>query len=94
MTISPDLPDVCYVFEPSVGYGLCALKKGVKGFYPVKDYPNANAAFADRLNFRLGVTKAQREAMLAGSMFGWNIPAADPKTYAKHRPQLAELEDG
>jgi hypothetical protein len=81
MTISPNLPDVCYVFEPSVGYGLCALKRGTKGFYPVKDYPHANQDLCDRLNNRLGVTKAQREAMLAGSMFGWHIPAADPATY-------------
>ena len=31
----------------------------------------------------MGVTPAQAEAMLAGSMFGWNVPAANPKNYDK-----------
>lgn len=35
----------------------------------------------DAENARLGVTPAQREAMLAGSMFGWDTPAANPDMY-------------
>lgn len=84
MTISKNLPDVCYIFEPSCG-GVCAIKKGTTGYYAVKDYPNYDQSLVDRLNDRLGVTPAQVKAMHAGSMFGWHIPAADPATYEKVR---------
>ncbi len=70
MTISPNLPDVCYTFMPEAG-GVCAIKKGQKGYYPVKDYPNYTQELVDRLNQRLGVTKAQEMAMVSGSMQGW-----------------------
>lgn len=36
---------------------------------------------ASECNERGGVTKAQTAAMLAGSLFGWEVPAADPKNY-------------
>ena len=34
----------------------------------------------DEYNANLGVSKEQAEAMRAGSMFGFHVPAADPKT--------------
>jgi len=33
------------------------------------------------LNKSRGVTPAQREAMTAGSMFGWHVPAANTDNY-------------
>ena len=38
----------------------------------------------DTYNEKLGVSNAQREAMVAGSMFGWHVPAADPSNYDGH----------
>ena len=32
-------------------------------------------------NAKLGVSRAQEEAMKAGSMFGFQVPAADPRNY-------------
>ena len=38
-------------------------------------------ALVDEYNRKLGVTKPQEEAMKAGSMFGFQVHAADPKNY-------------
>lgn len=53
-----------------------AVKKGEKGFFPIQ-----NAKTAQDLNTLFGVTPAQVEAMFAGSMFGWDTPAANPDLY-------------
>ena len=36
-------------------------------------------AFVEQENKKLGVTKAQQEAHMVGSMFGWDVPGADPE---------------
>ena len=40
-----------------------------------------NRLIAERTNEAMGVTKAQREAMLGGMLLGWDKPAADPNRY-------------
>jgi hypothetical protein len=36
------------------------------------------------MNRELGVTRQQMEAMKVGSMFGWDVPGADPKSYDEY----------
>lgn len=77
------LPEQCYVYLPT-SQEIGIVKKGEMGYYrsdlsPV--YGESGQEFVDELNQRGGVTKAQAAAMMAGSMFGWGCPAADPKSY-------------
>ena len=77
------LPELCFSILPSTGALIC-IKRGESGCYPSDwntEDPVQNRELADYNNQRLGVTAAQRLAMEAGSMHGWNCPAADPKTY-------------
>ena len=39
-----------------------------------------NRELVKELNEKAGLTPGQAEAMKAGSMFGWHVPAADPKS--------------
>lgn len=78
-----DLPEVCYSILPSTG-DVIIIKHGESGYYRC-EYSTEdkvfNREFANDRNANLGVSKAQIEAMLAGSMYGWDVPAADPKSY-------------
>ena len=77
------LPEQCYNLLPSTG-GIILVKKGETGFFKT-DLPDMgreeNRAFVLETNEKLGVSRAQAEAMLAGSMFGWQTQAADPCSY-------------
>lgn len=63
------------------------VTRGQPGYTPI---PHLTPAEADALNLKGGVSPALRESMVAGSMFGWHVPGADPKTglraYRKARP--------
>ena len=76
------LPEWCYSTLPSTGERII-IQKGEMGYIPSEMEivgKNARKA-ADFANNTIGVTKAQEAAMLAGSVFGWQTPAADPKNY-------------
>ena len=77
------LPEHCYNLLPSTG-GIILVKKGETGFFKT-DLPDMgrekNRALVLEANEKLGVSRAQAEAMLAGSMFGWQTQAADPCSY-------------
>lgn len=93
------LPDDCLVYiENTNEIGL--IKKGVEGYFQT-DYTVADAEENKKnvimLNKSRKVTPAQYEAMKAGSMFGWAVPAADPKNYDENgrpiKPISRELGD-
>ena len=77
------LPEHCYVFvETSNEIGI--VRKGMTGYY-LTDLATGNRdenrELVKELNEKAGLTPGQAEAMKAGSMFGWEVPAADPKSY-------------
>ena len=81
--ICSSLPEHCYIYLPTTRE-IGIVKKGESGYYrsdltPV--YGEDGKQFVEELNQKGGITKAQEAAMLAGSMFGWQTPAADPRNY-------------
>ena len=90
---SPDsltrLPDLCWSVLPGEGTLIC-IKRGESGYYP-SDWSTKDRAqnrwLADYNNQRRGITPAQEQAMLTGSMCGWDVPGADPKWYEEQQEQ-------
>lgn len=76
------LPSICYSYD-DVEREIIVLKKGVEGYFPLKEDVKDLYECADynKLNEKMGVTKAQERAMKAGSMFGWDCPASNPANY-------------
>ncbi len=63
---------------------LSSSKKAETGYYKADiegGSKEQNRQLADEYNRKLGVSKAQAEAMSAGSLFGWDVSGADPKNY-------------
>ena len=75
-----ELPEMCVaVLQPEDV--LIGIKRGERGYFQRYDgmvKGNAAKMVADRMNNSLHVTPQQREAMLCGSMMGWDCPAARP----------------
>lgn len=92
------LPDKCFSYLETTGE-MIVITKGETGYtstgiYPRDESPKESVAAINKTN---GVTKAQVAAMVAGSMFGWATPAADPKNYDENgepmRPKSRERAD-
>jgi hypothetical protein len=83
------LPRNCYVVVPGnrITESIGIVKRGEPGYFKASvtvpdsmTRDHVKAVVAD-LNKSMGVTPAQAEAMLCGSMLGWHVPAADPDLY-------------
>ena len=77
------LPEKCFSALESTGE-IITVTKGEKGYTTTGQYPQEGVSpkeAAAALNDAAGITRAQEAAMVAGSMFGWDTPAADPKNY-------------
>ena len=72
------LPERAYSTSLVTGE-LIRIERDVLGYYPEPEYNKF--ATADMLNDVLGVSKAEAEAMYVGSMFGWDVPGANPDMY-------------
>ena len=91
--VAEGLPELCFSTIPSTGALVC-IKLGESGYHPSNwdtGDPVQNKEITDYNNQRLGVTAAQRMAMEAGSMCGWDCPAADPETYEQTPMQMGGM---
>lgn len=92
-----NLPDMCFSFLVSndPGKQVVAIQRGERGFslttYDETD-PAKAQALVNHMNKKLGVTEAQAECMLAGSMFGWEVPGAQLGVSAVRRPINKNME--
>ena len=69
-----DLPEICAAHLPSDNSPIL-IKRGKRGYCQ-----RWEAYDGERFNKHHGITDAQVGAMLAGSMFGFDCPGADPLT--------------
>lgn len=78
-------PPVCWTYVESEGI-VAMIKRGESGYHPVggfdNDHERGKALVAEQ-NATLGLRRSEIEAMTFGSMFGWDLPGADPAKYVK-----------
>ena len=89
------LPDKCFALLPSSGE-IIEIAHGESGYKMTQMHSpeKSNREIVDMVNGQLGITRAQEKAMLAGSLFGWQTPAADPKNYDENgKPLRVKAKD-
>ena len=83
------LPLYCYGYLPTTKEEI-RIDFAASGYTPYRNM--ATGRSAKEMNREIGVAPAQAEAMKAGSMFGWNCPAANPKNYNAQGKLLSPKE--
>lgn len=77
------LPELCYSVLGTTGE-LIIIKRGESGYYLTDlgtKNKKENIELANYYNERCGITKLEEGCMKVGSMFGWDVPGADPNNY-------------
>lgn len=78
-------PKQAFILHPTMTGQVVLVKRGEPGFWPIKrcQAPEEAATLARTLNRAEGLklTPALAEAMVVGSMFGWDVPGAFPEAY-------------
>jgi hypothetical protein len=89
-----ELPEESYTVLPSTG-ALVLLVKGEKGHFKSEvssGDPATNRAFVYQMNQMCDITRAQEEAMIAGSLHGFDHPAAKPWNYDQNGKPRIQLK--
>lgn len=77
LQVLADLPEMCATRRLTDGSPIL-IKRGTVGYWPLRDDFDVDA-----FNARHGITPAQVEAMMTGSMFGFDCPGADPLNFTE-----------
>lgn len=81
LAILDRLPEMCASHLPGTAEAI-VIKRGERGYWPLPE-----GMTVEGINTTFGASPAQIAAMEAGSMFGWDVPGADPDRYdADGRP--------
>lgn len=78
--VAAGLPKSCFAVR-ELDDRLIVITRGELGFAYVEPPKRVSQQDVDRVNAAIDVSPPQRAAMVSGSMFGWNTPAADPRFY-------------
>ena len=77
------LPELCMSRLPADGRPILILR-GEAGYYEITPREKGERPMTpEQFNKANGITEAQLSAMRVGSLFGWNVPGADPATWEK-----------
>lgn len=68
------LPEVAAILHPMTNKP-AMVRRGVMGY---QELVTGDGFSIEKFNAAHKVSSAQQSAMLMGSMFGWDVPAADP----------------
>jgi len=89
------LPQMCFAFLEGAlpGERIVAIRRGEKGCYrtsldDAETSVDQARELVDTMNRKLCISDEEREAMLGGSMFGWDTAAAQPERYRRSVVQL------